>query len=66
MTCPECQYLQIERAGMLMSDRVPMATADRLAAKERCREHRNDTVTEEMKGWEFRKRAREQAAGKGF
>lgn len=64
MSCAECQYLQTERAGMLMSDRVPVATADRLASKERCREHRNETVEEEMRGWEFRKRARELATGK--
>ena len=43
--CAECDYLQKERAGMMMSDGLDQTHADKLASRERCAEHSPPATT---------------------
>lgn len=44
MTCPECEYLQSERAGMWMDNGASVEEADAEAANERCAEHEQEQM----------------------
>lgn len=39
--CPDCAYLQKERAGMWIDNGADMETADQAAQNERCKKHEN-------------------------
>ena len=46
LTCPDCNYAQVERAALLMDDpeRTPGYEVRREAEKERCPRHREKQI----------------------
>lgn len=54
--CPECRYLQEERAGILeFEGKAPRWEAERRASKERCVRHREFDSAAEMGMWARRR-----------
>jgi hypothetical protein len=46
--CPECNYVQTERAGLHLDSHATREEADRMAASERCPEHQPQPKQEEL------------------